>query len=173
MHYASQHPASVAGLVLLAALRSAAHIPAVKARMLDMAANTRRNGISWAADLASKSNVPSDDRRHIHPDVRQAVFDAVAASDPEGYARTCEMMVAESHRDPTYGDITCPSVLVVGDLDVINPVERSPPLAKLFGSKECWVEVVMSGHQMILEDLPGVQGAVGRLLERARFGGSS
>ncbi|SPO07173.1 uncharacterized protein DNG_09867 [Cephalotrichum gorgonifer] len=100
MHYAAQHPTKLAGLVLLGAARSAAHIPAIKARMLEMAANTRSNGIAWAADLACKSNFPSDVKRPVEAEARKDVFDAVSGSDVEGYARTCEMMVDESHKDP-------------------------------------------------------------------------
>lgn len=134
--------------------------------MLDMANSTRQNGIGWAAELASKSNFPPLDKRQVDDAVRAEVSKAVAGSDPEAYALTCEMMVDENHKDPDYSKITCPTVLVAGDLDVISPVERSTGLAKLLGSKPCWVEVVMSGHQPILEDVQGVAGAVERLLER-------
>ena len=131
-----------------------------------MANSTRQNGIGWAAELASKSNFPPLDKRQVDDAVRAEVSKAVVGSDPEAYALTCEMMVDENHKDPDYSKITCPTVLVAGDLDVISPVERSTGLAKLLGSKPCWVEVVMSGHQPILEDLQGVAGAVERLLER-------
>ncbi|KAH9903628.1 alpha beta hydrolase fold family [Xylariomycetidae sp. FL2044] len=165
LHYAARHPATVAGIALLGAARSASHIPFVRQRMHDMAANTRQNGIEWAADLASKSNFPPPEKREVKDDVRAEVFKAVAGSDAETYAQTCEMMVDEGHKDPDYAAIICPTVLVAGDLDPISPVERSTGLAKLLGSSPCWVEAVTSGHQLILEDLNGVSGAVGRLLE--------
>lgn len=166
MHFAAQHPSVVAGLILLGSARSASHIPAVKERMLGMASNTRKNGIEWAAELASKSNFPPPDKRQVDDVVRSEVYKAVAGSNTEAYALTCEMMVNDEHKDPEYSNITCPTVLVAGDLDVISPVERSTAIAKLLGSKPCWVEVVMSGHQPILEDLEGVAGAVERLLEK-------
>ncbi|KAK9776232.1 putative AB hydrolase-1 domain-containing protein [Seiridium cardinale] len=166
LHFAAQNPSIVAGLVLIGSARSASHIPFVRQRMLDMAANTRQNGIEWAAELASKSNFPPLEKRQVDDAIRAEVSKAVAGSDPEAYALTCEMMVDESHEDPDYSKITCPAVLVAGDLDVISPVERSTGLAKLLGSKPCWVEVVMSGHQPILEDAEGVAGAVERLLEK-------
>lgn len=133
--------------------------------MMNMANSTRENGIAWAADLASKSNfAPEDKQRPVDDALRAEVAKAVGASDTEAYALTCEMMVDESHKDPDYGRITCPTVLIAGDVDMISPIERSTGLAKLIRSKTCWVEVVMSGHQPILEDLDGVAGAVGRLL---------
>lgn len=164
LHFAAQNPSTVAGLVLIGAARSASHIPAVRERMLNMANSTRENGIKWAADLASKSNFASPDKRQVNESLRAEVAKAVEASDPEAYALTCEMMVDEAHKDPDYAKISCPTVLIAGDMDVISPIERSTGLAKLIGSKICWVEALMSGHQPILEDLDGVAGAVGRLL---------
>ncbi|KAF3013041.1 hypothetical protein E8E14_009688 [Neopestalotiopsis sp. 37M] len=165
LHFAAQHPSTVAGLILLGTARSASHIAAVRERMMNMANSTRENGIAWAAELASKSNfAPEDKQRPVDDALRAEVAKAVGASDTEAYALTCEMMVDESHKDPDYGRITCPTVLIAGDVDMISPIERSTGLAKLIGSKTCWVEAVMSGHQPILEDLDGVAGAVGRLL---------
>lgn len=138
--------------------------------MLDMVANTRQNGIKWAAELASTSNFPPSEKRTVEANLRQDVKNQVAGSDPETYALTCEMMVDETHKDPEYGVIECPVVLVAGDFDVISPVEKSTGLAKLLGSKNAWTEVVMSGHQLILEDMKGVKGAVGRLLQAVASG---
>jgi pimeloyl-ACP methyl ester carboxylesterase len=72
--------------------------------------------------------------------------------------------VATSHTDPEYKDITCPVVFVAGDKDMISPVERSNDLSSLVGGRSC-VVVVQSGHQPILEDLPGVERAVQQLFE--------
>lgn len=166
LHFAAQNPSLVAGMVLLGAARSASHIPFVRQRMLDMAANTRQHGIKWAAELASTSNFPAADKRTVEEARRKEVGSQVAGSDAETYASTCEMIVSEAHRDPDYGAITCPVVLVAGDLDVISPVERSTGIVKLLGSnKASWAEAVMSGHQLILEDAEGVVGAVERLLQ--------
>lgn len=129
-----------------------------------MAADTRQHGVQWAAELASQSNFPSPDKRQIDDKIRAQVFKAVCESDTEAYAATCEMMVDENHKDPDYTKISCPTVLVAGDLDAISPVERSTGLSKLIGAEICWVEAVMSGHQPILEDTNGVAGAVRRLL---------
>ena len=120
LHYAARAPENVAGLVLFAAGQSASHIPFVRQRMLDLAAETRKQGIEYAADLAAKSNFPSDDQRTIDPAHRKAVRKAVAGSDPEGYAQMCEAIVSDGHIDPDYSKIVCPAVLLAGDLDVIR-----------------------------------------------------
>lgn len=166
LHYAAQNPQRVAGLVLLGVGRAAGHIPAARQRMLDLAANVREKGIAFAADVASKSNFYEDTpERTADATVREAVRKAVAASDPEGYAKTCEAVVDLEHIDPDYAAITCPVVFIAGDKDMISPVDRSKDVSGLVGG-EGWVEVAMSGHQPILEDLEAVKQALGRLLEK-------
>lgn len=127
--------------------------------------NTRKLGISHAADLAAVSNFPPAEKREVSPEMRQAVRDAVAGSDPEGYARTCEMMVDPGHIDPDYTQITCPTIFVAGDMDGISPVERSTDLSNLVAGNSS-VVIVNSGHQPILEDLEGTAAAVKELLSK-------
>lgn len=73
-------------------------------------------------------------------------------------------MVDLSHKDPQYENIVCPAVFVAGDKDMISPVEKSKDLSNLVGGKS-WVEVVKSGHQPILEDVPGVKRAIDGLFK--------
>ncbi|KAF4871339.1 Serine hydrolase-like protein [Colletotrichum siamense] len=164
LHYAAQHPDNVAGLVLLGPGRAIGHIPAARQRMLDLAANVREKGILFGAEMATKSNFYEDTPdRSTDPVAREAVHKMVAASDPEGYAQTCEALADLEHADPDYSAIKCPAVFIAGDKDMISPVERSRELSKLLGG-ESWVEVVKSGHQPIVEDLKAVEQAVTELL---------
>ncbi|KAF1937839.1 alpha/beta-hydrolase, partial [Clathrospora elynae] len=106
LHYAAQHPDSVAGLALLGSGRAAGHISAVRQRMLDLTAAVREKGISVAADLAVKSNFYEDTpERTVDPSAREAVRRDVSASDPEGYAQTCEAIDSLDHKDPPYEKI--------------------------------------------------------------------
>jgi 3-oxoadipate enol-lactonase len=182
LQYAAQSPVSIGGLVLLGAGRAAGHIPAVRQRMRDLAAAVRVKGIAFAADIAAKSNFyddtyvsmlrirvtinadrPCRQERIADPSARQAVKDAVLASDPEAYAQTCEAIVDLEHKDPEYEDILAPAVFVVGDRDMISPVERSHELSRRLGGTS-WVEIVRGGHQPILEDIIAVKHAVDKLL---------
>ncbi|KAF4840121.1 putative 1-acylglycerol-3-phosphate O-acyltransferase [Colletotrichum siamense] len=164
LHYAAQHPDNVAGLALLGPGRAIGHIPAARQRMLDLAANVREKGILFGAEMATKSNFYEDTPdRSADPVAREAVHKMVAASDPEGYAQTCEALADLEHADPDYSAIKCPAVFIAGDKDMISPVERSRELSKLLGG-ESWVEVVTSGHQPIIEDLKAVEQAVTELL---------
>ncbi|KAH7021202.1 Alpha/Beta hydrolase protein [Microdochium trichocladiopsis] len=165
LHFAAQFPAKVGGMFLLGAGRSASHIPAVRQRMLDTATKTRTEGIEAVAKGASIGNFPSDEQRVVPPANRQAVYDEVAAADPEAYAQTCEAIVGEEHKDPDYAQIKCPVTFIAGDLDVISPVERSEGLSKLLGGS-ARVEVVKGGHQPIIDDIEPVVAAMTKLLEQ-------
>lgn len=94
---------------------------------------------------------------------RDEVRRAILASDPEAYAQTCEALVDVEHKDPDYGKIVAPAVLVAGDMEVISPVQRSRDVAELLAGPT-WVDIVRSGHQQILEDIQGVAQAVQKLL---------
>lgn len=149
------------GLLLLGPGRAGSRIPPARAAMLDMAALVRTQGIGAAATKAAQvTNFYADTpERTVPQELRKAVYDAVAASDPEGYAQTCEAIVADAHVDPDYSAIKCPVVFVAGDKDMISPVSRSEDLAKLVGGPT-EVQIVRSGHQPILEDLEGVKLAL-------------
>jgi len=67
LHYAAKHPQSVAGLMLLGPGQAAGHIPAVRQRMLDLAAAVRKEGIKYAADIAARSNFYDDRYAHNEP----------------------------------------------------------------------------------------------------------
>jgi 3-oxoadipate enol-lactonase len=180
LHYAAEHPETIGGLALLGPGRAAGHIPAARQRMCDLAEKVRTKGIEFAADVATKSNFYEDTYVYLNwsknsadggcrpdrtadPRAKEAVKSAVLASNPEGYAATCEAIVALEHKDPEYAKITAPSVFVAGDLDMISPIGRSQELCELLGGTS-WVEMVRSGHQPILEDIPGVKRATDKLL---------
>jgi 3-oxoadipate enol-lactonase len=133
--------------------------------MLDVAANTRKLGIELTAEKSATSNFPSPEQRAVPPENIDEVRKAVAASDPEGYARTCEMIVDPSHVDPDYSRITCPAVLVAGDMDIISPLQRSESVSELLGGPN-WVEIVKSGHQPLIDDTEATASAILKLLEK-------
>jgi 3-oxoadipate enol-lactonase len=164
--------AKFGGLLLLGPGRAGSRIPPARAAMLDMAALVRTEGISAAATKAEVTNFYADTpERTVPPELKKAVYDAVAASDPEGYAQTCEAIVADDHVDPDYSAIKCPVVFVAGDKDMISPVSRSEDLAKLVGGPT-EVQIVRSGHQPILEDLEGVKLALSIFLNNVEKAGA-
>lgn len=134
--------------------------------MLDVAANTRKLGIDTTAEKSAASNFPTPEQRDVPPEYIEEVRIAVAASDPEGYARTCEMIVDPSHVDPNYSKITCPTVLVAGDMDVISPTQRSESVCELLSGLN-WMQIVESGHQPLISALDATTSAILKLLEQA------
>ncbi|CAK7240535.1 MAG: hypothetical protein STHCBS139747_001977 [Sporothrix thermara] len=167
LQYAAAHPGAVGGALLLGPGRAGGRIPPARKAMLDLAALVRAEGIGAAATKSSQvTNFYTETaERTVPPALRQAVYDAVAASDRESYAQSCEAMVADDHVDPDYGAIKCPVVFVAGDKDMISPISRSEDLAKLVGGPT-EVQIVRSGHQPILEDLEGVKLALSIFLEK-------
>lgn len=155
LHYAAKKPNNVARLALLGVGRSAAHIEAARQRMLGMAAKVRAEGIGAAAEMAMITNFPKD----TPEETKIAVRDAVAASNPEAYARTCEAMVSPDHDDPDYSKIACPTVFITGDQDMISPPERAREVSGLVRGPTA-VSIVKGGHQPILSDVQGVSRAL-------------
>jgi 3-oxoadipate enol-lactonase len=135
--------------------------------MLDVATNTRTHGIQYTADKSVANNFPALEQRAVPPESLAEVRRAVAASDPEGYAKTCEMIVDPSHTDPDYGKIMCPVVLVAGDMDVISPLQRSQDVSELSGGPS-WIEIVKSGHQPLIEETRDTASAVLKLLNQVQ-----
>lgn len=134
--------------------------------MLDMAENTRKKGISWAAALAVQTNFPASDEQTTEVRMHKNVYDAVAASDPEMYAQTCEMMVDKSHVDPDYGRVMCPVLLVAGRYDRISPIQKAQEVAELLGSNDCSLLEVETGHQPILQEPEILQRALSGLMDK-------
>jgi 3-oxoadipate enol-lactonase len=154
MHYAAKHP-NIRALVILGPGKSGAHIPAVAERMLGMAAKAR-TAIEDMRDSTVANNVAASSSDLVRTVIRQMI----SAQDAEGYAATCEAIVASSHVNPNYAAINCPTVLIAGDVDMISPLSRSYDLEKLIGSerdqKRVSVKVVHAAHQQVLEDTEGV-----------------
>jgi 3-oxoadipate enol-lactonase len=134
--------------------------------MHDVAADTRKYGIEFTAEKSAVNNFPPPEQRAVPPNNVEEVRKAVAASDAEGYARTCEMIVDSSHTDPDYGKITCPVVLIAGDMDTISPLQRSEDVSKLLGGPN-WIEIVKSGHQPLIDDPEATALAILKLLKKA------
>jgi len=67
LQHAAIYLQSVAGLLLLGPGRAAGHMPAVRQRMLDLAAAVRKEGIDYAANIATKSNFYDDRCAYVKP----------------------------------------------------------------------------------------------------------
>lgn len=164
MQFAAAFPGRVAGLVLLGPGRSRARIPAARTATLGMAAAARGpGGMPAMADGTVARNVAPSSSDVVRAFVREVV----AGQSGEGYAQVCEALCDETHVDPDYARITCPTVLVAGDQDLISPMEQSEGLQKEI--KGSTVSIVHSGHQHVLEDPDGVIKAINELVEKVTW----
>ncbi|KAI1619323.1 Alpha/Beta hydrolase protein [Exophiala viscosa] len=162
LQYAARFPSQVAGLLLLGSGRSVRGIPPAQQRMRDLAKAARQKGMYAVADIALMTNFPADRGNDgVHD---EEVRKAVSSCSAEAYAATAELAASDDHHDPDYSMINCPAVFVAGDKDMISPPQRSEDISKLVGGPS-EVVVVESGHQMILQDIEGVKGALDKLLQ--------
>ncbi|KAJ5223316.1 hypothetical protein N7468_007858 [Penicillium chermesinum] len=140
---------------------SLAHIPPAQQRMRDLSIIAREKGMDVVSEIAVNTNFPADrdnDEAHV-----QTVRDAVSSTSAETYAVTAELIASDEHVNPDYQKITCPTIFVAGDKDVISPPGRSESIsAQISGPSE--VVVAKSGHQMILQDLDSVKAALAKLM---------
>lgn len=158
MHLASKNPDLVQALILIGPGKSRAQIPAAKAMTLDMAKRARDIGMPLFADGAVAKNVaPSSSDA-----VRAFVREAVASQSAEGYAQVCEAACDDSHVNPDYSKITCPTMIIAGDQDQISPLAQSKELQQ--DIKGSLLEIVKAGHQQVLEDGAAVVQAMGILM---------
>jgi 3-oxoadipate enol-lactonase len=162
MMFAAQFPAQVTALVVIGPGRSRALIPAAKGFMLQMASNARELGMAAMADATVLKNVAPSSSDIVRAFVREVI----SGQDGEGYARVCEAACDESHVDPQYARIECPTCVVSGDQDLISPPAAGEEIAGLImkGSARVEYKIVHSGHQQVLEDTAGVISAIKSVL---------
>jgi pimeloyl-ACP methyl ester carboxylesterase len=125
-HLAAAEPGMVRSLALFGPLLA----PPDQARpnILARAARARQEGMAGIADALVQASTSSETRQRRHAAVA-FVRESLMAQAPEGYARSCaalaEMQPADASR------ITCPTLLVTGDEDVVSP----PQSVRMMGQK--------------------------------------
>lgn len=162
MHFAAQFPDKAKSLVLIGPGRTRANVPAAKAFTLGMARKARELGMPAMADGTVAKNVAPSSSDVVRAFVREVI----AGQDEEGYARVCEAACDDSHVDPDYALIVCPTCIIAGDQDLISSVDTARELQGLIGGSDKIVslEIVHSGHQHVLEDTDGVIRAIKSVL---------
>ncbi|MBM7508039.1 3-oxoadipate enol-lactonase [Nocardioides salarius] len=122
---AVQHPERVAGLVLVDTV--AAYPAPMRASWLERAAAARSDGLEVLADAMQDMWFGEDTRRE-HADLVAAARRRFVTTDPEGYARTCEVL-RDADTTALLSQITVPTLVVCGDADAPPFVQAAPALA--------------------------------------------
>jgi 3-oxoadipate enol-lactonase len=112
--------------------------PNIRAR----AGRARQEGMQGIADALVQASTSSETRAKRLAAVA-FVRESLMAQDPDGYARSCEALADMQPADTSR--ITCPTLLVTGDEDVVSPPQSVRMMGhKIAGSR---VEVVRGcGH---------------------------
>jgi 3-oxoadipate enol-lactonase len=145
---AAHHPAKVAGLALLSAVRppDAAGRDAVLSR----AAVLRAEGTpAIASAIISRSLSPTTRARR--PEIAAFVRELVMRQDPEGYAGNNEAL-AEAV-DPGPIDPALPLLLIAGRDDTLSPLSVSDEIAAAHGGAD--VQVIEDVGHMVPLEAPG------------------
>lgn len=125
-HLAATEPNAVRSLALFGPLLAPPE-PA-RANIRARAGRARQEGMQGIADALLQASLSSETRARRHAAVA-FVRESLMAQDPEGYARSCEALAEMQPADTSR--ITCPTLLVTGDEDVVSP----PQSVRMMGEK--------------------------------------
>lgn len=99
------------------------------------------------------------------PDVRERLETYIADAPPEGVAAALRGMAARRDRTPVLARITAPTLVLVGEEDVITPLEESRRLHQEIAGSELTV-LTGAGHLSNLERPDAWNAALAGFLER-------
>ncbi|ETS87466.1 hypothetical protein PFICI_01294 [Pestalotiopsis fici W106-1] len=164
---AAEYPEMVRGLAVLGAGRTRANQPASKSFTLSLARQARDVGTATTVDDMVAYNIPSRDS----PLARALLRTVTASTSAEGYAQMCEALCADSHIDPDYSKIICPTCIIGGAADPISPVSVTDELVGLIATSGRAPKrfVLETGHMMIFEDINETANAIRTLLNDVTF----
>jgi pimeloyl-ACP methyl ester carboxylesterase len=147
-HLAAAEPAAVRSLALFGPLLAPPD-PA-RATIRARGEKARAGGVAGMQEIADALVVAatSSETRAKRPTAAAFVRESIMRQDAEGYARSCEALVAAQPADTTR--IACPTLLVTGDEDAVAPPQSVRMMSgKIAGSR---VEVLRGcGHWTPIE----------------------
>ena len=125
-HLAAAEPAIVKSLALFGPLL--APPDQARANIRGRAQKVRAEGMQQVADALLQSSTSSETKAKRHSAVA-FVRESLMGQSPDGYARSCEALAEMQAADTSR--ITCPTLLVTGDEDVVSP----PQSVRMMGQK--------------------------------------
>jgi len=125
-HLAAAEPNAVKSLALFGPLM--APPDQARANIRARAAKARQEGMQGIADALVQASTSSETKQKRHA-VVAFVRESMMGQDPDGYARSCEALAEMQAADTS--KITCPTLLVTGDEDVVSP----PQSVRMMGQK--------------------------------------
>jgi pimeloyl-ACP methyl ester carboxylesterase len=154
-------PRYVRGLIL-ADTRSQADTPeAVEGRKRMLRLVTDKGASAIADEMIPK--LLGDSTRARHPDVVERVRSLVLSNSPESIAGAIQALMTRPDSTPLLGTVHCPTLIVVGDEDVLTPRAQSEEMQAVIGSAELAI-VAGAGHLSSLERPDIFNAALARFL---------
>ena len=157
-----KYPQRVQGLIL-ADTRSGADTDEAKANRESVALLALSQGAGAIADLQVPKLLSDYTRRH-HPSVEQSVRQMIGTATPQGIAAASRGMALRADSSDLLASIACPTLVVVGEQDVLTP----PAVAREYaaGIAGCRLAVIGdAGHLSCLEQEGAFLGVVREFLE--------
>ena len=156
-----RYAARLRGLILCDT-RAAADTPEAAAARHGMAERVLREG---PAPLV-ESMLPrlfAETTRQRQPQVVEQLRQVMMAGDPRGMAAAARGMAERPDMTPMLGEIRCPTLVLVGQNDVIStPAEMRGIAEAIPGAK--FVEIPAAGHLAPLENAAEVNAAIAKFL---------
>lgn len=153
-------PDRVAGLILADSTRGSGVSPdkaeAMRHRILEMA---ERGPDALADERAPRLVTPGAD-----PVIAEAVHTSMASLRQSGFSAAAEFMASTDH-GPQLSEITCPTVVLVGEHDAVTGVDESRLLADRIPGAQ-FHAITDAGHVAIQEQPAAAAALVTEFLER-------
>lgn len=156
-----KYPQRVQGLIL-ADTRPGADPDEVKANREQVALLALSQGTGAVADLQIPK-VLSDYTRQHHPSVEQSVRQMINAATPQGIAAASRGMALRSDASDLLSSIACPTLVVVGEQDMLTP----PTVAREYAAsipRSQFATIPHAGHLSALEQPQAFFGVVRNFL---------
>lgn len=156
-----KYAARLRGLILCDT-RAAADTPEVAAGRLVMADRLLREGPSPLVEsMAPRLFAESTCRQR--PEVVEGLRRVMMGTHPRGIAAAARGMAVRPDMTPSLGQIRCPTLVIVGQNDVISPSAEMRGIAEAIPGAR-FIEIPIVGHMAPLENPAAVNVAIGEFL---------
>ena len=156
-----KYPQRVAGLIL-ADTRPGADTPEAQANRENVAQIAETQGTGAIADLQVPRLISEYTRRH-HPEVEARVRQLIDEATPQGIAAASRGMAQRADSTGLLGDITCPTLVIVGEQDALIPPAVTQDYASRIPGAQFAV-ISQAGHLSNLEQPEAFLQAIGGFL---------
>lgn len=163
LQFAHKHPGRLRDLILCDT-RSAADSPEAAEGRKKLAAQALAEG----ADVVARAMLPklfSDSTRNKHPELVESMRQVILATAPATIAAAALGMATRPDVTEWLADIRVPTLVIVGEHDVITPVSEMRGLVDAIPDS-VWVEVPEAGHMSPLENPEVVNTSMQEFLMR-------